>query len=95
MDKIFELFQQLSLREKLGTEKREKIYPSLEVNEVIKRIKDGTIKKIVVMSGAGISVAAGIPDFRSPKTGLYANLQKYNLPYPEAIFELTYGENAS
>lgn len=34
--------------------------------------------------------AAGIPDFRSPNTGLYANLQQYNLPYPEAIFEINY-----
>lgn len=34
--------------------------------------------------------AAGIPDFRSPSTGLYANLQKYHLPYPEAIFEISY-----
>ena len=34
--------------------------------------------------------AAGIPDFRSPGTGLYANLQQYNLPYPEAIFEIGY-----
>jgi NAD-dependent SIR2 family protein deacetylase len=42
------------------------------------------------MTGAGISVSAGIPDFRSPKTGLYANLKKYDLPYPEAIFTLKY-----
>uniref|UniRef100_A0A8C5AC01 NAD-dependent protein deacetylase sirtuin-2 n=1 Tax=Gadus morhua TaxID=8049 RepID=A0A8C5AC01_GADMO len=34
--------------------------------------------------------SAGIPDFRSPGTGLYANLQKYNLPYPEAIFQIDY-----
>lgn len=34
--------------------------------------------------------AAGIPDFRSPGTGLYSNLQKYNLPYPEAIFQIDY-----
>lgn len=34
--------------------------------------------------------AAGIPDFRSPKTGLYHNLQKYKLPHPTAIFELDY-----
>ncbi|KAG8589676.1 hypothetical protein GDO81_006490 [Engystomops pustulosus] len=40
------------------------------------------------MVGAGISTSAGIPDFRSPGSGLYANLQKYNLPYPEAIFEI-------
>ncbi|XP_078287265.1 NAD-dependent protein deacetylase sirtuin-2 isoform X2 [Rhinoraja longicauda] len=32
--------------------------------------------------------SAGIPDFRSPGTGLYHNLQKYDLPYPESIFEM-------
>lgn len=35
-------------------------------------------------------IAAGIPDFRSPETGLYANLQKYNLERPELIFDLEY-----
>lgn len=34
--------------------------------------------------------AAGIPDFRSPDTGLYHNLQKYNLPHPTAVFEIGY-----
>ena len=38
----------------------------------------------------GISVSAGIPDFRSPGTGLYDNLQKYDLPSPQSIFELSY-----
>lgn len=47
-------------------------------------------KNIIIMSGAGISVAAGIPDFRSPGTGLYDNLQKYNLPHPTAVFEIEY-----
>jgi NAD-dependent deacetylase sirtuin 2 len=32
----------------------------------------------------------GIPDFRTPGTGLYDNLSKYNLPHPTAIFELPY-----
>ena len=45
---------------------------------------------IVVMTGAGLSTAAGIPDFRSPGTGLYSQLAKYNLPYPESIFTLDY-----
>lgn len=42
------------------------------------------------MVGAGVSTAAGIPDFRSPGSGLYDNLQKYSLPYPEAIFQLDF-----
>ncbi|KAL4491311.1 hypothetical protein ABPG72_021697 [Tetrahymena utriculariae] len=47
-------------------------------------------KKVVFLTGAGISVSAGIPDFRTPGSGLYSQLQKYNLPYPEAIFEINY-----
>jgi len=58
--------------------------------KLIKGLKDGKFQKIVIMTGAGISVSAGIPDFRSPDTGLYANLKKYDLPFPEAIFDIAY-----
>ena len=47
-------------------------------------------KNIIVMTGAGISVSAGIPDFRTPGTGLYSQLKSYNLPNPEAIFSLDF-----
>eukprot|EP00937_MAST-01D_sp_MAST-1D-sp2_P007686 g7686.t1 len=43
-------------------------------------------RKVMVLSGAGISVACGIPDFRS-KGGLYDQLEKYGLPDPQCMFD--------
>jgi NAD-dependent SIR2 family protein deacetylase len=50
----------------------------------------GARPSVVVLVGAGISTAAGISDFRSQGTGLYSNLQKYDLPRPQAMFNLAY-----
>jgi hypothetical protein len=45
-------------------------------------------KRIVVLTGAGISVAAGIPDFRS-KQGIYPRLKReFNMDSPEAMFDM-------
>lgn len=60
------------------------------IEQVAELIRSKKLSKIIVMAGAGISVSAGIPDFRTPGTGLYDNLQKYNLPDPQAIFTLSY-----
>eukprot|EP01062_Namystynia_karyoxenos_P058160 TRINITY_DN4957_c0_g1_i2.p1 TRINITY_DN4957_c0_g1~~TRINITY_DN4957_c0_g1_i2.p1 ORF type:complete len:656 (+),score=87.88 TRINITY_DN4957_c0_g1_i2:213-1970(+) len=46
--------------------------------------------KVVVATGAGISVSAGIPDFRTKGTGLYSKLAAYKLPTPESLFDLKY-----
>merc|ERR1719421_380429 len=62
----------------------------LDLESVAAHIRDGRVREVVVMCGAGISTAAGIPDFRSPGTGLYDNLQKYDLPTAESIFTLSY-----
>lgn len=48
-------------------------------------------QNIIVVIGAGVSVSCGIPDFRSPKTGLYAHI-KERFPFlsaPESIFDLS------
>ncbi|KAI5791985.1 putative SIR2 family histone deacetylase [Geopyxis carbonaria] len=46
--------------------------------------------KLLFLTGAGISTSAGIPDFRSPTTGLYSSLARLDLPTPESIFDIGY-----
>jgi len=53
-------------------------------------LKNGKYKKIAVLTGAGISVSAGIPDFRSPGSGIYSKLAHLGLPFPEAVFMLNH-----
>ena len=60
------------------------------IDEVAELVRSGQCRRIVVLTGAGVSVSAGIPDFRTPGTGLYDNLQEYGLPFAEAVFDLNF-----
>lgn len=70
--------------------KIEQFLGEVSLNGIANYIESDKCKNIIVMCGAGISTAAGIPDFRSPGSGLYDNLQKYDMPSPQSMFEISF-----
>lgn len=61
------------------------------IRRLVDLLKSGEFKKIMIVSGAGMSVAAGIPDFRSPMIGLYASLSSMahmKLKSPTFVFDI-------
>ena len=66
--------------------------PAHGLARLVAAINSGDVRSVLCVLGAGVSVAAGIPDFRTPGSGLYSRLEEYHLPYPEAVFELAHFE---
>ncbi|KAJ2632599.1 NAD-dependent histone deacetylase sir2 [Coemansia sp. RSA 1290] len=77
--------------------KRQLVYfyrdrPKLEhintIDDVVDLIKNS--KRILVLTGAGVSVSCGIPDFRSPQ-GIYTRLnEEFGLDDPQQMFDIDY-----
>ena len=66
---------------------------SLDIKGLAGYIKNGYAKKILILTGAGISVKSGIPDFRSPGTGIYDNIKKYGILKPDLLFNRAFIKN--
>ncbi|KAJ2492414.1 NAD-dependent histone deacetylase sir2 [Coemansia sp. RSA 2050] len=58
------------------------------VDDVVRLLRES--KRIMVLTGAGVSVSCGIPDFRSP-TGIYTRLNdEFGLDDPQQMFDIEY-----
>ena len=74
-----------AIQKKIQKRKRRSDLYSLEhVLELLEKSQH-----IIVLTGAGVSVSCGIPDFRS-KNGIYARLDEFNLSDPQEMFDLSY-----
>nr|CAH7760117.1 unnamed protein product [Callosobruchus chinensis] len=69
--------------------RRNKLRHVNTLDDVIRLLKGA--QNIIVLTGAGVSVSCGIPDFRS-RDGIYSRLaiDFPNLPDPQAMFDISY-----
>ncbi|EIW59796.1 SIR2-domain-containing protein [Trametes versicolor FP-101664 SS1] len=78
----------VALSRELGS--RERLLTYNTIDDVVRLIHAS--RRILILTGAGISVSCGIPDFRS-RNGLYASLQEngeYDLDDPQQMFDIQY-----
>ncbi|TFY54026.1 hypothetical protein EVJ58_g9106 [Rhodofomes roseus] len=81
-------FLKVALQREL--ECREKLTQYKTIEDAVLLIQQR--QRILILTGAGISVSCGIPDFRS-RNGLYASLQEsgeYDLDDPQQMFDINY-----
>jgi NAD+-dependent protein deacetylase sirtuin 1 len=73
----------------LAQPRRKKLINTNSIDDVCNLLR--TSKNIIVLTGAGVSVSCGIPDFRS-RDGIYARLavEYPDLPDPQAMFDIRY-----
>jgi NAD+-dependent protein deacetylase sirtuin 1 len=68
---------------------RERLSHVRTLQDAVQQIKQA--KNVIILTGAGVSVSCGIPDFRS-RDGVYSRLSREypNLPDPQAMFDIKF-----
>mmetsp|Transcript_86840 Transcript_86840/g.166091 ORF Transcript_86840/g.166091 Transcript_86840/m.166091 type:complete len:773 (-) Transcript_86840:36-2354(-) len=66
------------------------LLPSFDLQGVAQYILGHDVQRVVVLCGAGMSTNAGIPDYRTPGSGLFHKYDNLGLPRPEAMFDLNF-----
>lgn len=71
------------------TPQRERLSHVRTLSDAVQHIRQA--KHIIILTGAGVSVSCGIPDFRS-RDGVYSRLSREypNLPDPQAMFDIKF-----
>eukprot|EP00833_Pecoramyces_ruminatium_P005945 jgi/Orpsp1_1/1179977/evm.model.c7180000071668.1 len=85
--KNFELIPLLKIIMARFNRRRQKLKTVNTIDDVINLLKKSN--NIIVLTGAGVSVSCGIPDFRS-ENGVYSRLDEFDLEEPQQMFDLEY-----
>lgn len=82
-----QLIQVLSKVVQKFLRQRKKLPNVNTLEDVVKLLRES--KNIMVLTGAGVSVSCGIPDFRS-ENGIYSRLSEFDLDDPQDMFDINY-----
>ncbi|WPK23868.1 hypothetical protein PUMCH_001118 [Australozyma saopauloensis] len=84
-ENLLQLIKLLHLAMKRVRQLRSRLDDFCTEDDVLKKLQSA--KKILVITGAGISTSLGIPDFRSSR-GFYSRLSNLGLSDPQEVFDL-------
>ncbi|KAF9353700.1 NAD-dependent histone deacetylase sir2 [Mortierella sp. AD094] len=82
-----DLIRTISERLKKILRRRKRLQQIHSLDHVVSLLKNS--KRIMVLTGAGVSVSCGIPDFRS-EDGIYSRLSEFELDDPQQMFDLDF-----